>query len=450
MRTADYDNLVAIDSQVVLEAKPLDQLPWRELFHGSILLLVVRQVQTEIDRKKNDSRLGKRARAFNALLDGFIESRIPSTVMEEPRVDVATVPNGKIDWGALESLDHDDPDDRIVAQAINAMVDDRDRIVLLSHDMRPRDAAWIHGLTAKKLPESWLREPEPSRHDKRLKELEAKLKVAEADQPKLNVRVEAISPEPWSFNQVTQPTEGQVEAILQKKLSEAPQKERRGPFDTGLSYDYTYGRRLAAWKRGLSQDIPIMHKGLTRIFSQYRIRVIVKNIGPIPAENLSLEVRSGNAVLHSEPYWVLFAGEPTPHPMPFPAHLPRLHARDFQTFQREQFSFYWDESDPGDHLIQSCASFRQGKEHVVDLSVELIADTTEKAHIEAILTASNMKGDVRNKLLVDVSAVTLAFDDIVDPDTTDLRARPLVDMMDSQRFAQFKWFRNGGEEAGSD
>lgn len=38
--TISYDNVVLIDSQVVLEAKPLDQLPWADLFTGSILLLV--------------------------------------------------------------------------------------------------------------------------------------------------------------------------------------------------------------------------------------------------------------------------------------------------------------------------------------------------------------------------------------------------------------------------
>ena len=32
--TSNYGNV--IDSQVVLEAKPLEQLPWRDLFEGSI------------------------------------------------------------------------------------------------------------------------------------------------------------------------------------------------------------------------------------------------------------------------------------------------------------------------------------------------------------------------------------------------------------------------------
>ena len=89
--TTSYDHVVVIDTQVVLEAKPLDQLPWRDLFPGAVLLLVARQVQTEIDSKKNDGRLGKRARAFNKLIDGVIETRVPSPVLVDPRIDVATM-----------------------------------------------------------------------------------------------------------------------------------------------------------------------------------------------------------------------------------------------------------------------------------------------------------------------------------------------------------------------
>ena len=59
-----------------------------------------------------------------------------------------------------------------MAQALNALIDDPTRVVLLSHDMRPRDAAATHGLRAMKLPETWLREPEPTPDQKRIVELD--------------------------------------------------------------------------------------------------------------------------------------------------------------------------------------------------------------------------------------------------------------------------------------
>ena len=183
LSTTDYDNVVVIDTQVVLEAKPLDQLPWNDLFTGSVLLLLTRQVQSEIDAKKNDGRLGKRARAFNKLLDGFIEARVPSNLLTNPKVDVATMSNRRIDWDMLDDLDRADGDDRIVAQALNAIVDNPGRLVLLSHDIRPRDAAQSHGLAARKLPESWLREPEPSPEQRRINDLQDKVSSSASINP---------------------------------------------------------------------------------------------------------------------------------------------------------------------------------------------------------------------------------------------------------------------------
>lgn len=448
--TANYDNLIVIDSQVVLEAKPLDQLPWKDLFEGSILLLVVRQVLTEIDSKKNDGRLGKRARTFNKLLDGFIENREPSVVITEPKVDVATLDNQTIDWEALDGLERDNGDDRIVAQSLSALVDRPDELVLFSHDMRPREAAKTFGMKAVKLPESWLKDPERSPHDKRLVELEAKLKVLEANQPQLKVEIELILPEPWTYREVASPTAEQIDALLREKLANAPQQLRPGPFGAGLDYDHSYRDRLASWDENIRQDIPLMHKGLSKLYSQYRIRVKVENMGSISAENFSIEIRSGNAVLHSIPYFVLVTGPPPPHPRPFHIHTPAFNTREFQISRREPFRFYWDECGPGEQVIQSCASFRQGKKHVVELSVELRPGTSPKAQLQAIATASNMKGDVQELKIVNISSVAVPFDDVFDDIEGKIKMRPLVDLPEDLEWCDFTWFRNGGTEYEAD
>lgn len=445
LMTAVYDHVVLIDSQVVLEANPLEQLPWGDLFQGSILLLVVRQVQTEIDRKKNDSRLGRRARTFNKLLDGFIEGRVPSPVLANPKVDVATVANRPIDWDALWDLDRDDGDDRIVAQALNALVDDPTKLILLSHDMRPRDAAATHGLSAVKLPETWLRAPEPSPDQKRITELEARVRLLAADQPQIAVRLEIVTPEPWIFRAVSQPTIEQVNAILDREFDRAPPQSRRRPFDVGIgSFDHSHGDRLEAWEAAMHEDIPQIHDGLTRLYAQHRIRVTIENVGPISAEGLSLEIRSGNALLHSMPYWVLLNGPIAPHPRMFPYHLPTINPNNLLSPRHEPFSFYWDERGPDDHLILSCASFRQGKEFEVEVSAELLSKTPPKAQIEAIVTASNMKGDARGQLLVEVERVAIPFDDVYDVNTGTLKIVPVVDLPDDPDTDDYMFLRNNG------
>ena len=96
--TSGYRRVIVIDTQVVLETRPLEQLPWSDFGEGPLLLLVCRQVQSEIDAKKNDGRLGTRARSFNKLLDSFLEARLPVTLVGGPaRVDVALVANSRID-----------------------------------------------------------------------------------------------------------------------------------------------------------------------------------------------------------------------------------------------------------------------------------------------------------------------------------------------------------------
>ncbi|TRD10583.1 hypothetical protein FGU71_01000 [Erythrobacter insulae] len=447
--TSKYDNVVVIDAQVVLQGVPLEQMPWSEIFDGSILLLVTRQVQTEIDRRKNDGRLGKRARSFNRLLDSFIETRIPATICAEPKVDIATVSNQRPDWDQLDDLDREDPDDRIVAQALNANVDDPDRLVLLSHDMRPRDAAQCHGLTAKKLPEHWLRQIEPSPHERKITELEARNRLLSQDQPQLEVKISCESPAPWECTSVSPANEQEVKRLIQNLVLGAPRQRSRSGFElSGFDYDSSHSGRLKEWENQLRQELPFIHKGLSRLFSQKRIIVSVKNVGSVPAENLSLEIRSGNTVLHSKPFWVMMCGASAPRPqmMPYAHHLHAgIRPEDLISPRREPFDFYWDERGPRGHLILSCNSFRQEKRHEIEISAELLSSTVPKAEFTAVVTASNLKGDARDQLLVEVSLCEKRADEIFDFGEGVLVLRPDFDLPDELSPEKFAWYLNSGD-----
>lgn len=445
LSTADYNNVVVIDTQVVLEAKPLEQLPWDTLFQGRTLLLVCRQVQSEIDAKKNDGRLGRRARAFNKLLDAFIETRIPVAVEGASSIEIALMANSKIDWDRFDDLDRDDGDDRIVAQALHARVDDPSRLTILSHDMRPRDAAHTHGLSAKKLPESWLREPEPSPERRRLTELESKVRLLSADQPEISVRVEAVSPLPWIYRDVAQADTETSGRIFGTCLASAPRVPGRSRWDIGLDFDSSFPDRLEAWQEQIREDIPLMHKGLSRTFAQHALRVVIENTGTISAEGLSLEIRAGNAVLHATPYLVLITGAAAPEPRPFHARLMPFGTRGLIPRNREPFVFYWDERGPGDHVILSCSSFRQGKSHVCELTIELLQTTAPKAHVEAIVTAANMKGDALARALFDVTREETDFDEVLSV-SSGLKISPPFMLPDSLEEGEFVAFRNNGVE----
>lgn len=172
--TSGYDRLFALDTQMIFEARPLTQLNWSTISNGPILLLVLPQVSAEVDARKRDGRLGQRARDLNRLLEPSIESGGAAMLAEEPvRIDITYVPAGRVDWERLEDLERDNGDDRIVAQAMHALVDDPARVEVMSFDSRPRAAARRHGLKAIKPDESWLLDPEPSPTDRRVAELES-------------------------------------------------------------------------------------------------------------------------------------------------------------------------------------------------------------------------------------------------------------------------------------
>ncbi len=422
LQTSSYKRVILIDTQVILETKPFEQLPWLELGEGPILLLVCRQVQSEIDAKKNDGRLGTRARNFNKILDVFLESRIAAElVLGPPKVDVALVRNVRIDWNEYGELDPSDGDDKIVAQALNAQVDNRERIELLSHDMRPRDAAITHGMRAIKLPEHWLREPEPSPDERERAKLERELRVLKTEQPAIGVTIELVTPAPWRKLTVEPASDEQAETIRKSILRAAP---RQSGYSFSLDLDRTFDERHDKWRKRLVElDLPAMHLGIQQLYAQYRIAVQIRNEGPIPAEGLSLEVRSGNVVLHSVPYGVLVFGEVPPRPRPFHEALRAMDLSDLRPASRhEPFTFYAEESGPGSVLTWSCSSFRQEKKFDIELSVELMNATAGKAQIEVVVTAQNMKGDVRKQILVPLLEDNLSFSEAVDIENNRVRS----------------------------
>lgn len=454
--TGVYDHVVAIDTQVVLETKPLNQLPWSEVFPGRVLLLVCRQVQWEIDARKQDGRHSKRARSFNALLDGFIETRAPVPLAGSSQIDVALMRNGPIDWDGLPDLDREEGDDKIVAQALNAVVDDPSRIVVFSHDMRPRDAAIVHGLAAVKLPETWLKEPEPSPDQRRIADLESRVRLLSIDQPELKVTIELVTPEPWEYREIGPASAEATERLYRARLAKAPPQSRRSSVGLGsfaadyLTYDPSHGERLEQWREHLRLDTPHLADGLTRLFAQRRVRVRVENVGSVSAEELSLEIRSGNAALRSQPFWILFNGPTAPQPrMPHAAMLD-IPRHVFVPPHREPHQLYWNDVGPGSSLQLSCASFRQEKSHEVEISVELLSRTAPKAHIEAVVTASNLRGNARAMRAVPVASVTMAIEDVYDLDTERLKERPAVDLRDAEDRSGFAFLHNDGSEYRSD
>ncbi|WP_354115974.1 hypothetical protein [Bradyrhizobium sp. LA7.1] len=186
-----------MDSMVALEAKPLASLPWTEIDPaGPILVLVVPQVMKEIDKRKRDGRLGKRAREFNRLIAPAAESGSAVQISAgPPQVDIAFAQIGRIDWDALQDLDPEEGDARVVAQMLNVANVPAAVKTLFSYDNNPIAMASRYGIKARKLPENWLLEPEPSPHEKELLRLKSKVAELETTEPEIELKLEFEAPD---------------------------------------------------------------------------------------------------------------------------------------------------------------------------------------------------------------------------------------------------------------
>ena len=444
--TSAYDRVLVIDSQVVLEARPLHQLPWRELSDGPILLLVCRQVQSEVDAKKRDGRLGKRSREFNRQLELYFEKRAPVPVIDgPPRVDIALLANRRIDWTVLDTLDPDSGDDRIVAQALNGLVDDSDRLEILSHDLRPRDGAILHGMRAVKLPESWLLPPEPSAGERRLAALEKEVKVLGETQPRFDISIE-VDQEPLTRITVDPPSPEQITAVRKVIMAGAgrPPTLERGimasPFE-----DTDHPRRWAEWaKRLAAHDLPLMHRGLSRLYSQHLLKVHVENIGSVAAERMCVEISCGKAVLHSGPFYVQVFG-PVP---PQPQHGFRDPLRGMPTIHdlmsKDPFDVSPDVTGPGPLLRYVCQDFRQGRSHALEIVIDLDSFAGQKVQVEIGITCKNMNGTATARRVVRLQHEHKAFDELVGNEKPLLKTQfPVFERLQNSGAAN-RVYRNDG------
>lgn len=449
--TSNYVRVFALDTQMVFHAHPLEQLDWQSLASGPVLLLVVPQVSSEVDGRKRDGRLGQRARALNRLLEPSIDNGRPTTLAEKPvRVDLAYVAASAIDWSRLDDLERDNPDDRIVAQVLHALVDDPSRIEMMSFDSRPRAAARRHELRAHKPDESWLLDPEPSPTDRRVAELEKRVKLLQANEPELRVSVRLYDAPPLIRYQVPPLAAELVAIVADRVLAKNPRERTGGMFYdeifTNRDYDSEYDDYAMELR---DRDIPSLHLGVARQFSAYRIEVLLENSGVLAAEHVTVELRSGNARLHAAPYLVDLFGPPPPSTRrDLFAGTPNLSQ---QLSRPDRTSFALEDSeDPMVQVEYRCEDFRHGRTQTLSAVLELTEQTSEVAHVAIRVTANNMRGDIPANLIAPIVDREVELRDLIDFETLGFRGDPpMGDWMASLQQEDpelLAYYRNDGTE----
>lgn len=311
-----------VDTNLFLQCKSLEDLPWEEVANGHDLLLIIPEaVIREIDRLKNDgnSRRARRARNANTLIQELLNAEDQKKCLKEsnPRVDILIpIKAIKIDDN-IDSLDPAVTDHRIVLEALGfKAIDQTAQITILSGDAIIRLKAKQHGVACVQIPSTWLSDPEPDEKDKKLARLEKELADLKKTDPVIEISFKNQEGSPIDFLSASiitydQLTEEQIEQLINLV-------QEQHPLVTDFSdTSTTLGTKLNRDALGYERYYPPSEEQIAKYRREYRewlgsvkqfyasfsdrmkwqkrflsVEFVISNLGGRPAENCLIELYS--------------------------------------------------------------------------------------------------------------------------------------------------------------
>ena len=420
----DYSTIIFIDSMVALECKPLEKLPWSDLDNmGRILVMVVPQVNTEIDKRKRDGRLGKRAREFNRIIAPAAESGIPEVIIEgSPQVSICIARCSRIDWNALDDLDPQEGDHKVVAQILHAVGIPNERKTLLSEDTNPIFLASSHGLSCRKLPKGWLLDPEPHPKDKDVTRLTQRVRELEDNEPKMDVSLSFGVESPFNAYRVTPLDDDEKRALTNQLVSRSPRQEQaRNAFNIGLpNYDDQYsGKHTKYTKVTIPTYVARLHKAVENLYAQFPFYLEVKNLGNVQAEELIISIKSSGGSIYDKlvisGVFPPFAPQPDPHRLNSPHFDLQKSLRPQR--DRHEVAFIQKPDHQSEEIQFQCSDFRHGRTWSFDGVGTFDPHKESPFSVTVEITAANIRGIKTFDFALECSVTESNIPDLVDLDT---------------------------------
>lgn len=431
-----YPVVAFIDSNIALECLALGQLPWKEIeLTGPILVLVVPTVMQEVDSKKNHARLGDHARRFNRTLRPLLEGEATVVVREAPApsVELALADCCRVDWAQFSDLDPDEPDSRVVAQALCAQGPAAETRVVISQDIRPLHLARRHNLKIHQVGENWLRPKEVSESDKKAANIQRQIDAMKSRAPQLLPRV-SLSQTAVDVHRVRQlsPDERRIiqETII--RLNPMPEQERSALYSLMSDYDPSLEERYTKWERNkVPHFVREYERKIELNFGQLEIRFRIENTGQVPAESLLIRLTAIGGWFNEKYVLASPSGPAAPRPRRnslLGMHIPRsLHEsiRSVAQSGKHEFVLLADPRRSTEVQI-ACADFRHGLAY--EYAVVGRADPhADEFRIDAVVTAANLYGDVKTSIIVPKNIKDSSVADLIDMTTMRFKGRPHVD-----------------------
>lgn len=353
-----------------------------------------------------------------------------------PQVEVALADCGRVDWKQYPELDPDEPDSRVVAQALSARGPSRESRMVVSQDIRPLHLARQHGLRAYHIGENWLRPKEISESDKRAASLQREIDAMKNRQPKLKLSFRA-NKEVVSVHRVHPLSSLERKEIQDTIVQLQPMPEQKQDLnvicDPFGGHDYSLTERYRRWeKQIIPQFVREYEHKLELNFGQVEIFFRVENIGQVPAESLLIRLSAQGGWLN-ERYVLAIAAGPGAPKVRQSSHLrlPNMHLQSVRpNVQPGKHELVVQERPKRSTEIQiTCADFRHGHNYEYRL-IGWVDPRADDFRVEAVVTAANLYGEAREILAVGKMVIESSVYDLVDLENLKFRQPPeIVDFL---------------------
>jgi len=412
------------DSNVVLEGKPLAELPWGDAHpSGPILVLFVPTVLREVDSKKRDGRLGKIAREFNRQIAPVATTGRPVKLCDGPPavfLDLAACE--RIPWERYPDLDCDEPDSKVVAETLHAKGVTADQRLLISNDIRPVALATKSGLKVLHATDAWLRPKDSSPNDKEMQRLKQKVAELEKTEPAISISLDVAGELPCEVF-IVEPLNSADTAVLKKLILErTPEPKSLSGSMFSLSALSEYGDHVAREdydkyvRVTLPKFIDAYSTCLEQLFGQVPIRIVVSNSGNLTAHSLIISVKSSSGWMNRKVVLFPLRGPSLPKPRsPLDAFMDRVPFIAPVIGRGNKHEVHFVATPAKTQFIEAnCEDFRHGLSWEFNGVLWLDPRDSTPCTVSVSVTAANMHGAIEETMTIAKLVRTVPATDLFD------------------------------------
>ncbi len=409
-----FDHIVVLDTNVFFHFQPIQNIPWGSVVgEGSVLILVLPQVMIEVDKRKRDAKLHRRARDIHVLIRQVIETGSSVQFCSgNNSYQIYYLPIVPVNWSETD-LDRHEGDQRLVAEMLSISGLPREKLVFLGHDAYPIGIAKGHGIAAKFLSDTFLLPPEANPAERTIIELRERLALSEASQPSYLVSCELSHL--WEGHPVRVAQASTEHAKTLANLAVLKQPKQVDLFGSIFPERKYSEDELFKYNKNLFSKAREINRRAEAVLNQYSARVKVKNCSGVMSDSTVLSIRSEGARFIEAPlipeFW------PPKRPSLRDNYSTMLGIRDFnmRPMKIDPLELYFDFSNSSrGEVVCSVERFMPEREFSFELISFVAGDIPDLLKFEVCITAKNFRGVDAYSCEIDLVPVSKNIEDVCD------------------------------------